>query len=135
MRYTETMIQENRQIITYYVLFASRYRRKVFLIGGPKGFRKDFQRIAEDVCRDNESHIAAFSCGDDYCILYIEASAMISPDLLIKKIKAMTSKMLVAAVKELKKAQNLWTRNYFIKTTPITDEEREAFLCQQKRRG
>ena len=118
--------------IEYHYLFCSRYRRRVFDI---KGTERCFCKALKEVCGENGWTVLDVQCDGDTVRLTIYPDCASSPDKVVKFIKKHTSEALINSIESLSKAQNVWTRNYIVSSSKISEREAAAFIKKQKRRG
>ena len=117
--------------IFYNIIFAPRYRRKLFLI---KGFPEYLESLFKKRLEDKGLRLILFYAGDDYVNIRITGNGD-SPRDIAKDLKVFSSPLIMKDFPELSKMQQVWTKNSIISTEPITDEEIADFLNNQKKRG
>lgn len=118
--------------IKYHFLFCSRYRRKVLINEVAVHFRKLLYVISKDFGWE----LLEINIQPDYCHLYLKALPYDRPQDIMARIKSYTSRHLRSHFDHLSHLESLWTRAYFVSTSPyITDIEVQNFLSKQKSRG
>jgi putative transposase len=108
--------QSNRNVVyscKYHVIWCPKYRRKV-LIQGVENRLKDIIHL---VCQEKKAEILELEIMSDHVHLLAEVDPQLGIHLLIKKIKARSSRLLRQEFLWLRsKLPTLWTNSYFVST-------------------
>jgi putative transposase len=108
--------KSNRNVVyscKYHVIWCPKYRRKV-LIQGVENRLKDIIHL---VCQEMKAEILELEIMSDHVHLLVEVDPQLGIHLLIKKIKARSSRLLRQEFLWLRsKLPTLWTNSYFVST-------------------
>ena len=133
-----TYRQEKNTVIsmlTYHFVFCPRYRRKIFELNGVES---RFREIVHQICEQNDIEILELECHADHCHLIVNCPSKMSPSEIMRTIKFTTGAQLRTEFSELSKAQNLWTRSYFVCTMNSPSNLKDTiqnYIEMQKKRG
>lgn len=123
-------------MLTYHFVFCPRYRRKIFLIDDVES---RFQELVHQICEQNDIDILKLECHVDHCHLVVNCPSKLSPSDIMRAIKVTTGAALMKEFSELSKAQNLWTRSYFVCTVNdacnTLEDTIQNYIEMQKKRG
>jgi putative transposase len=118
--------------IKYYLVFCSRYRRKI-LTGDVES---RFIEVTQDVCKQHNWRIIELNVMPDTCHLCLECLPADSPVVVMSRIKSTTSTILRNEFDHLNHLESLWTRAFFISTDDqVSEEEIELFIESQRTYG
>ena len=119
-------------MINYHLIFCPRYRRKIFLLDGVE---PRFKELVTQICEQNNFHIIAMECDEDHCHLFVNVLPTVSPHMVMKAVKGITSKTLREEFSQLAKMPSLWTRSYFASTAgEVSSETIKQYIQSQKTR-
>ena len=119
-------------MINYHLIFCLRYRRKIFLIDGVEA---RFKELVSQICEQNGFRIIAMECDRDHCHLFVNVPPTVSPHMVMKAVKGITSKYLRNEFPQLSKMPSLWTRSYFASTAgEVSSSTVEQYIRNQKAR-
>ena len=128
-RHTKTTVS----MLNYHFVFCPRYRRKIFLIDGVE---LRFKELVHQICEQNDIDILALECHLDHCHLFVNCPPKLSPSDVMRLIKTNTGAVLMKEFSVLSKAQNLWTRSYFVSTAgDVCSDAIQRYIETQKTRG
>lgn len=122
-------------MLTYYFVFCPRYRRKIFDLDDVE---PRFREIVHQICEQNDIEILRLECHADHCHLVVNCPPNMSPSEIMRAIKVTTGAKLRKEFSALSRAQNLWTRSYFVCTinnTSKLENTIQNYIEMQKKRG
>ena len=120
----------NITFIKYYLVFCTRYKRKIFNI---KGVEERTIELIRNECDLLDVNIINVKCNLNHVHLIVETPPNISPNEILQKIKFRTSKQIREEFEELGKIPSLWTRKIFVSTDINNcNEEIKKFIDCQK---
>lgn len=122
--------QTAKYFIQFYIVFCTRFRRRIF----------DFPRVT-DLFRNHiysfekelDIEIVTLECNSDHVYLVVNSNPNLSPASMIYRLKRNCT-FLADEIAELSAIQNVWTRNVFISTKPISKDEIAAYVESQPKR-
>lgn len=117
--------------LTYYIVFCTRFKRKIFLLSGVEN---RFREITTAECNSIGIKVNSIVCDTDHVYLDIDAPPDLSVKQIVIRIKAATS-IIMDEFHELEAMQSLWTFNYMASTRKISDKEIMAYVKVQKKRS
>ena len=117
--------------LTYYIVFCTRFKRKIFLLSGVEN---RFREITTAECNSIGIKVNSIVCDTDHVYLDIDAPPDLSVKQIVIRIKAATS-IIMDEFHELKAMQSLWTFNYLASTRKISGKEMMAYVKVQKKRS
>lgn len=137
--YNKDMERKYRQdkkttsLLKYQFVFCSKNRRKIFSIDGVE---ERTVELIKEICQEQNIKIESLSCVEEHVILSVEAPPILSPVEIMQRIKIRTSGILRNEFKELEKMSSLWTRNFWVSTITINNNEQiQEFINNQKKRS
>jgi putative transposase len=108
--------QSNRNVVyscKYHVIWCPKYLRKVLI----QGVENRLRDIIHLVCQEKKAEILELEIMSDHVHLLVEVDPQLGIHLLIKKIKARSSRLLRQEFLWLRsKLPTLWTNSYFVST-------------------
>ncbi len=114
----------------YHFVWCPKYRRKVLEGQVAKRLRELIKEKADDMdCR-----IISLSVQPDHVHLFIEGNPILTPNLLIGRIKGYSSHELRKEFEELRtRLPTLWSRSYFVSTHGhISDRTIQKYIEEQR---
>ena len=116
--------------INYHIVFCSKYRRKVLVDGVDERLKEILAEVAEEMgCTINIIKVKP-----DHVHLYMNGNPTIPVHLIVKNLKAISSKKLRDEFQSLNsRLPSLWTRSYYCETIGcISKEAVEKYIEEQK---
>lgn len=116
--------------INYHIVFCPKYRRKVLVDGVDERLKEILANAAEEMgCT-----IKTMEVMPDHVHIYMNGSPTIPVHLIVKNLKAISSKKLREEFPSLNsRLPSLWTRSYYCETIGCIDEEAiEEYIEEQK---
>ena len=100
------------------------------------GVELRFKELVHQICEQNNIDILALECHLDHCHLFVNCPPKLSPSDVMRLIKTNTGSVLMKEFSALSKAQNLWTRSYFVSTAgDVCSDTIQRYIETQKTRG
>lgn len=120
-------------MINYHLVFAPRFRRKIFLIDG---LESRFKELVYEICERNDFEVLALECQIDHCHIFVNVPATVSAAEAVKNIKTNTSRVLRSEFSSVLRSPQLWTRSYFASTAgDVSAATIRRYIETQKKRG
>lgn len=114
-----------------YILFAPRYRRRIFTEPSVReACLLQFMRVA-DACG---SYIEGYEFKNDCVLLKVRISPYISVYDLVKKMKTMTSSHLISHYSEYSSIQSVFTKEFLVSTSPLSEGDVQDYLGSLQKR-
>lgn len=99
------------------------------------GVEARFKELVSQICEQNGFRIIAMECDRDHCHLFVNVPPTVSPHMVMKAVKGITSKYLRNEFPQLSKMPSLWTRSYFASTAgEVSSSTVEQYIRNQKAR-
>lgn len=117
--------------IQYYLVFSTRYRRKILKSNIVKKCVREVQLSTE---ADNVQ-IVNMDLWDDALIIHVSAGPMLSPHKIAYLSKKCITNQIKSCIKTYASITTVFNKEYLVKTNEPTHDEIMFFLESQKRRG
>ena len=116
--------------INYHIIFCPKYRRKILV----DGIDERLKEILKDAAEGMGCSIESMEVMSDHVHLYLKGSPTIPVHLIVKNLKAISSKTLRAEFPEInRRLPSLWTRSYYCETIGcISEETIKKYIEEQK---
>lgn len=125
--------KETLSKIIYNVVFCTRYKRKIFIDDEKINF---LINSLEFVAKENDFSIKEINVYPYYIKLNIESTPMISPHMIVSRLKDYSSSEIRGEFQDLKHLPSIWTRHYLATTDKQLDDSIiEDFIKIQKSKG
>ena len=118
-------------LIKYHFVFCPRYRRKIFLVDGVE---TRFRELVNFKCEEMEIEVIDIRCDKDHAYLFLNCPPEYSAYRIMQQLKCYTSTILLKEFEELSKMPNLWTKNYFVSTEEMQENEITIFVERQRKK-
>ena len=130
-RYRKT--NKTTSYIQYHFIYCTRNMRKIFL---NIDIAERNEEIIKELCKDMDVEVISIVSFEDYVDLTVDAPPNIAPSNIMHKLKFESSRILKNEFEEeLKSIPNLWTRNFYVSVSDITNnEEIQTFINNQIKR-
>ena len=105
----------NKSILLYHFVFPAKYRRKIFSDTVDATLRE----ICIEISECYEIRFIEIGVDEDHVHFLIQSVPMYSVTQLVKMIKSLTARQLIASCPEIKKqlwGGNIWTSGYYVNT-------------------
>lgn len=127
---SDTLTKQEREHIQKYRALDERGKENV-----EDGVEPRFKELVTQICEQQDFRIIAMECDKDHCHLFVNVLPTISPHMIMKAVKGITSKTLREEFPQLAKMPSLWTRSYFASTAgEVSSETIEKYIKSQKTR-
>ena len=116
--------------INYHIVFCPKYRRKVLV----DGVDERLKEILAEATEEMGCTIIIMKVKPDHVHLYMNGSPTIPVHLIVKNLKAISSRKLREEFPSLNsRLPSLWTRSYYCETIGCIDEEAiKEYIEEQK---
>ena len=116
--------------IGYHLIWCTKYRRKVLT----PPIQERLKEIATEKAVELHARIDTIEVMEDHVHMFVKASTMDSPHILVKHFKAITSFILRKEFPELKRRlPSLWTRSYYCESVGhISEAAVKKYIEDQK---
>lgn len=116
--------------INYHIIFCPKYRRKILVDGIDERLKEVLVEAADGMGCSIES----IEVMPDHVHLYLKGNPTIPVHLIVKNLKAISSKTLRAEFPKINsRLPSLWTRSYYCETIGCTSEETiREYIEEQK---
>ena len=106
--------------INYHIIWCPKYRRKVLV----DGVDERLKELLPEIARTLDCEIQSMEVMPDHVHLFLKGNPITPVHLIVKNLKAISSRMLRAEFPHLNKRLNtLWTRSYYCETIGCISEE------------
>lgn len=116
------LVHNNKSVvnINYHIIWCPKYRRNVLI----DGIDVRLKEILPGLAAELECFIESMEVMPDHVHIFIKATPLIPVHLIVKKLKARSSRILRHDFPQLKSRLNtLWTRSYYCESIGCISEE------------
>lgn len=116
--------------INYHIIFCPKYKRKILI----NGIDERLKEVLKDAAEGMGCSIESIEVMPDHVHLYLKGNPTIPVHLIVKNLKAISSKTLRAEFPEInRRLPSLWTRSYYCETIGcISEETIKKYIEEQK---
>lgn len=116
--------------IKYHIIFCPKYRRKILV----DGIDERLKEVLAEAANGMGCSIESIEVMPDHVHLYLKGNPTIPVHLIVKNLKAISSKTLRAEFPKINsRLPSLWTRSYYCETIGCTSEETiREYIEEQK---
>jgi len=116
--------------INYHIIWCPKYRRKVLV----DGVDERLKAILRDIALELECSVQSMEVMPDHVHVFLKGTPTLPVHLIVKNLKARSSKILREEFPHLKSQLNtLWTRSYYCETIGcISEENIRKYIENQK---
>lgn len=126
------LVHNNKSVvnISYHIIWCPKYRRKV-LTGDVE---EKLKEILPQIAQDMDCLVETMEIMPDHLHIFLRGTPLIPIHLIVKNLKAKSSKILRSSFPFLKKRMNtMWTRSYYCETIGnISEETIKKYIENQK---
>lgn len=116
------LVHNNKSIvnINYHIIWCPKYRRKVLV----DGIDERLKEILPEIAKSLDCAVQSIEVMPDHLHLFLKATPTVPVHLIVKNLKAISSRILRNEYPSLKHRLNtLWTRSYYCETIGCISEE------------
>ena len=116
------IVHNNKSVvnINYHIIWCPKYRRKILV----DGIDARLKQILPELAAEIDCSIESMEVMPDHIHIFIKATPLIPVHLIVKQLKAHSSRILRSDFPQLKSRLNtLWTRSYYCESIGCISEE------------